>query len=243
MNEKLSRYYRSAIGKGVWIVTFCGVFIALTAERLSGIIGRDNIAIDLLRSLLSMAVVATVFLFFEKQVRTRLWKHAYPELDVSGNWTGETTYQIQQIPEEGKKPEDYEPETVDHRIEFDQTCLTLKVKPTLVKDYPGAWYSLVAGFEGNELRYAYQVNYGNAPNRPESATGYEQLQLMGTEDGKSPAQLTGTFCHCAWGQRPVYSGTVTFRRQPPREDRRGVFSRTWTICVGLFAKFLKPRVD
>jgi hypothetical protein len=242
MDDRLARYYRNALSKGVWVITFLGVYLALTAERLAGILGDDSMWVDLLRSGLSMSVIAASFLFLERRVRTKLWKLAHPELDVSGIWEGETTYQIQQVAGDGESAEGYEPETTPHEIQFVQDCLTLRVGPTVAHDYPGSWFSLVAGFGENQVRYAYRVNYGKSPRRPSSATGYEELQLTALEKGQRPTELTGIFSHCAWGQKPVYSGTVRFNRRLDPEDSRSLLHRLSKSCAKLIAHWLKPRV-
>lgn len=243
MENKLIRYYRSALSKGVWIITFFGVYLALIAEILVDKLGEDSIWVDLIRSGLSMCVIATLFLLFEKQVRTRLWKLAHPELDISGIWKGETTYQVQEINKKGCHSDDYKPEISSHEIRFSQDCLNLKVEPTVAENYPGAWFSLVAGFGKDQIRYAYQVNYGNTPNRPDSAVGYEELNIIETDAGQRPIKLAGTFSHCAGGQRPVYSGTVSFHRDVSTEKPTKKSIRLLNKCTKVVALLLKPRVE
>jgi len=245
MENKLARYYRSALSKFVWLIAVFGAAINLAIRWLSEQLGPDSLLVDALGSLLSFGVIAGLFLLAEKQIRTRLWRLAYPELDLTGKWSGATRYEKRPIPEISGSKDDFVPFERPNDVLLEQDCLDISVAAAVAPSSTGSWYSLASEFEvlktGPTVRYAYRVDYGGAAGFPHEAIGYETLSVVEPTLGVRPIRLSGSFSHCARGQTPVYSGSVAFSRieEAPRSKwvRVGIFLGT------RIAKFGKPKVE
>lgn len=204
MQRVLFRYYRVALARVAWIIALVAVGVGALLLQIDGA--------RWLTSLLSVGVVAAVFLGCERLVRIHLWRYAYPHFDFSGKWVGATNYKP--VPETPGSDRGGDGFTVHHEIVFAQDCLGIEVIPSDGKAYEGGWNSLVCSLtHGGCIEYAYEVNYDGSPRFPIDALGYERLKVIDsqTSDGR-PTRLTGNFYHCVRGKWPVYNGTVRFER-------------------------------
>jgi hypothetical protein len=196
----------------------------------------------LLRSCLSIAVIGFIFRVIEKFVRTKLWKYAYPELDFSGKWVGKTIYDVMQIASFEKTPKDHKVFFINHEIIFIQDCLSISIGPTVADHYSGGWKSYAATLGNSDIQYAYCVRYNASDLFPSEAFGFERLNVIDPKDGNPPVKMSGSFAHCAWGQTPVYSGTVSFERNIARGST-SLLHRLVCFVMIVLAKLTKPRVD
>jgi hypothetical protein len=207
--------------------------------------GADSRVVHLLPTLLSSSVIGGLFLFAEKQIRERLWKLAYPELDLDGTWSGGTSYNIRYIPADTPMNPFQEFER-PNKVLLRQNCHHIVVSSTAAPGDSGHWSSLTADLviepNGPTVRYAYQVVYGPSSGLfPPEAIGYETLSVLNPVDGTRPVQLRGSFYHCARGQRPVYSGSVAFTRESKEIPSSGW--RRFCLWLGrLIANYCKPSV-
>lgn len=157
------------------------------------------------------ALVGVLFLTAEWFIRTHLWKYELRNVDFSGVWRGTTTYTALEKPGGGVKAGGSLPAPSEHKARIDQNCLRIQITAT---EKPFVWYSLSMDItSAGQLGYAYEVSYKTKGFPPE-AIGYEKMNVV--EYGrprlgkKRPVKLAGTFAHCAYGQAPVYRGTVEF---------------------------------
>ena len=248
MNDTLERYYRSALRKSVWLITMLGISVFWILPDFNSVLGIDEKWVNqLIKSVLSIGVIGGVFLFIEKQIRTTFWKYAHPEIDFSGIWTGTTAYHDRVVPSENQTFPAFEPfDSAEHKVKFQQDCLSIQIKPTISEDYKGGWESLTMSLDDKlNLRYAYEVYYGKTGKFPKEAKGYEELKITDTTSDKKPSKLDGSFGHCAWGQFPLYSGTVSFKRDPVDEvpsKSKTRWERIRSYVLHHLSNFLKPAV-
>jgi hypothetical protein len=247
MENKLTRYYRSALSRCVWLIALFGVGVNLLVGWASRTWGTDNWGTHLVEGLLSSGAIAGLFLFAERQIRTRLWKLAYPELDLDGTWSGATTYERQHISSTGSTSDpSFAPFERANNVLLVQNCLTIAVKASIAPNKKGNWHSLASQIVDSEtgpsVRYAYYVDYGGASGFPSEVIGYETLSVVNPTPGVRPEMLSGSFAHCARGQAPVFSGSVAFfRSQEPKEPAKAEKFARW---VGTrIAKLGKPKVE
>lgn len=185
-------------------------------------------------------------MFSEKLVRQSLWKIAYPELDFQGTWQGHTEYCFQYLEHQENSDTKFIPFKKHHDIRFKQDCLSVRVDYDETEAFHG-WNSTVATIFHNNgtpgLRYAYEVQYKQGIDKdeklPVSSKGFEEILVVGTEEGKRPSKVTGSFSHSCDGPRPIYSGTVSFQRNLD-ETKRSVFD--WLV-YGIVKFWLKPPAE
>lgn len=245
MDSKLARYYRSALSKFVWLIALLGAAVNLLISWASERFGQDSVIADVAGSLLSFGVIASLFLFAEKKIRTRLWRLAYPEWDLSGKWSGETRYEKCFDLNISGPNDTFQPFERPNDVILEQDCLEITVVAAVSPTSRGSWYSLASEFEvlrtGPTVRYAYRVDYGGVPGFPHEAVGYEILNVVEPILGKRPLRLSGSFSHCMRGQGPVYSGSVAFSRVDEIPASRW---KRFVIFLGTrIAKFGKPTVE
>lgn len=232
MNKVVQRYHRYALSRVIWALsTVVGLLFAIGLGLASD--GILNKAIGLITS---VAVVGGVFFLFERLIRTRLWRTAYPEYDFQGAWSGYTEYCIPEGVSRKEKAE-FQPFKIHHDIRFKQDCLSVMVDYDETEAYQG-WNSTIATLFKEKgkvgLRYAYEVTYRQGESRddrlPLTSRGLEEISVVASEVGKMPLRVTGTFAHTTDGPNPKYSGTVEFSRQIEEVDKES----RW--CENVLAK-------
>ena len=171
--------------------------------------GGNGIVIWVLEHATNRVVIVIILAAAEWYVRKHLWrwKWFHSKLDFSGEWTGNTTYRHAQVGTVSNLPQE-----VPQTVTFEQDCLSIRLRPSEGKDFVFKSRCIDIQDNGSQLVYAYFVSYGGAPNRPESAHGFEWLDVLSYDEEDRPAKLKGKFAHCADGQTPVLSGSVEMTR-------------------------------
>lgn len=222
MNEILQRYHRYALSRVIWVLSIIvGLLFALGLGLES-----DALLDKAIGFATSVAVVGGAFFLFERLIRIRLWKIAYPEYNFQGTWTGHTEYCISEGVTEKEKTE-FQPFKIYHDIRFKQDCLSVMVDYDETDAYQG-WNSTIATLFKEKgkvgLRYAYEVTYrqGDSGDErlPSTSRGLEEISVVASEEGKMPVRVTGTFAHTTDGPNPKYSGTVEFSRKIVKADKK-----------------------
>lgn len=221
MNEILQRYHRYALSRVTWALSVVVGLLFATGFGLTS----DSILIKAIGFVTSVSVVGGVFFLFEKLIRIRLWKIAYPEYDFQGTWSGYTEYCIPEGVSKKVKAE-FQPFKIYHDIRFKQNCLSVMVDYDVTESYQG-WNSTIATLFNEEgkvgLRYAYKVTYRKGESRdnrlPLTSRGLEEISVVESEEGKMPLKVSGTFTHTTDGPNPKYSGTVEFSRKVEETDK------------------------
>jgi hypothetical protein len=214
-------------------------------------LASDNLINKAIGFATSVAVVGGTFFLFEKLIRTRLWKIAYPEYDFQGSWNGHTEYCIP----EGvtiKEKTEFQPFKIYHDIRFKQDCLSVMVDYDETGAYQG-WNSTIATLFREKgkvgLRYAYEVTYRQGEARDErlplTSRGLEEISVVASEEGKMPSRVTGTFAHTTDGPNPKYSGTVEFSRKIEKvnKDAKWYQNILAKIEYALVKFWLKPPAE
>lgn len=242
MQDKLQKFHRYALGRLVWTLSILIGFLLAYLWSLA----PDSFINRILAPLTSAAVVGGIFLFSEKLVRQSLWKIAYPELDFQGTWHGHTEYCCQYLDNQDGTESKFSPFKKYHDISFKQDCLSIRIDYAETDSFHG-WNSTVATISYDKgipgLRYAYEVQYKQGIDKdtklPKSSKGFEEILVVGSEEGKRPSKVTGTFSHSCDGPRPMYSGTVSFKRNLD-DTKKNVLSCFLHILVKFW---LKPPAD
>lgn len=247
MNEILHRYHRYALSRVIWALSiFIGFLFAIGLGLAS-----DNLLNKVIGFVTSVAVVGGMFFFFERLIRIKLWRIAYPEYDFQGTWSGHTEY----CTSEGmskKEQAEFQPFKISHDIRFKQDCLSVMVDYDETKAYQG-WNSTIATLFKEKgkvgLRYAYEVTYRQGESRDErlplTSRGLEEISVVASEEGKMPLRVTGTFAHTTDGPNPKYSGTVEFNRQIEEDDKEARWYESILAKIEcVIVKFwLKPQLS
>ncbi len=221
MNDILQRFHRYALSRVVWPLSILVGLVFAIGWSLA----PDNPLTNFLAPLTSAAAVGGSFLFFERLIRSRLWKIAYPEYDFQGIWNGHTEYCNPECVSEEEKT-NFQPFKKYHDIRFKQDCLSVMVDYDETEAYQG-WNSTIATLFKEKgrvgLRYAYEVTYRQGETRdgrlPVTSRGLEEISVVASEEAKMPLRVTGTFAHTTDGSSPKYSGTVEFSRKIEKIDR------------------------
>ncbi len=222
MNDILQRYHRYALSRVIWVLSIIvGLVFAVGWD-----LAPNNLVNKIIGFITSVAVVGGVFFFFERLIRTRLWKIAYPEYVFEGTWSGHTEYCSPEGVLEEEKIK-FQPFKKYHDIRFKQDCLSVIVDYDETEAYQG-WNSTIATLFKESgrvgLRYAYEVTYRQGESRdkrlPETSRGLEEISVVASEEGKQPLRVTGTFAHTTDGPNPKYSGTVEFSRKINESDKK-----------------------
>lgn len=244
MNDLLFLYYRQSLSRIIPLITLAvGSLLAFAWGPQSNQLFDKTIAV-----ITSTAAIGGLFLMFERLVRARLWRIAYPEFDFEGKWSGRTHYRSANGGTTINN-QDFCAFTTEHEIQFEQDCLSIRVVYGESKAFLG-WNSTLATIfnEGSRigLRYAYEVRYRgeeDADQRlPVSARGLEELFVVGPKTGTKPSRMTGTFSHVLNGASPIYSGTVEFAREITSSPNK----MNWIVRVitflelGLVKLWLRP---
>lgn len=209
MNDLVRYYTARLIVLAVGVALF-GIFVDQFAiPKAVAALGQDSWPVTILGNLNSRIAIFLYLTAGEIGVRKYLWKLEKPELDFSGEWTGESNYNTVQIGD----VHGHVPFSTQHLVRIEQDCLSLRIAPSSGAGFVH-WGSLALDLaEGNTLRYAYWVNYADKSRFPEKAKGYEEMKVTRYDGKRRPNVMTGEFFHCAQGMIPVYSGTVTFSRK------------------------------
>lgn len=239
MNDVLQRFHRYALGRVTWPLSL--VVGSLFAFGWS--LAPDNPLNTFLGPLTSAAAVGGAFWYFERIIRLRLWKIAYPEYDFNGTWKGYTEYCRPEGISENEKL-NFKPFKKFHDIRFKQDCLSVMVDYDETDAYQG-WNSTVATLFSEKgkvgLRYAYEVTYRQGEKRdkrlPYNSKGLEEINVVGSEEGKFPTRVTGVFAHTTDGPAPKYSGLVTFDRKIEETTNEP----NWLIII--VVKYLMPPAE
>jgi hypothetical protein len=214
MNDVLFRYYRQSLSRVIPVIALAvGALIAFGWSPKTNQLFDKVIAI-----ITSTAAIGGLFLMFEKLVRVRLWRIAYPEFDFEGRWSGHTNY-LSVYGGSTMTNQGFCAFSTVHDIQFEQDCLSIRVVYDESEAFLG-WNSTLATIfnEGGRtgLRYAYEVTYRKGKNTdyrlPDKSSGLEELFVVGPKVGRKPSRVTGTFSHALSGSTPMYSGTVEFTR-------------------------------
>jgi hypothetical protein len=246
------RYYQNALTRCAWLIAVLATAANGILEWLNPVLEWISVQLGLNQQLapyvgrlaLSIGVIGGLFLLCEKTIRETLWRLAYPELDLNGIWSGETTYNRRHIDAAGGTSP-FTPFSRNNDVLLKQDCLGISVGATKAPgpDEVGAWYSLAAELsddkEGPVVQYLYYVNYGDMEGFPHEAKGYEALRVLNSTAGVRPAHVHGEFAHCAQGQIPVYSGTVKFERIAP-PSAPGFWRRAGMAFLTFIARRLRP---
>lgn len=218
--RELEIYYRRRLTMLVGVIVTLAIAYQLKAEPwlLDQIVVQVHWIVKTVGSVLAGAL----FLGGEWLIRRHLWRLESPELDLSGDWVGESQYEAMHIKRDlpGQAPIVL-PFTKEHSVSIRQDCFSVAIAATAEGFHK--WNSIVMTFRPpDELEYAYSVTYlaEDADRFPKKAVGFEQMKITGWEPlrfgRRRPRVLKGDFSHCAMGQTPVYSGTVTFTRKSAR---------------------------
>jgi len=240
MNDDLQRFHRYALSRTVWPLSLIVGFIFAIGWSLA----PESPINRFFGPLTSAAAVGGSSLFFEKLIRTRLWKIAYPEFDFQGTWIGHTEYCHQDSVSQEEKNK-FKPFKKLHPIRFKQDCLSVMVDYDQTEAYQG-WNSTIATLFKEKgkigLRYAYEVTYrqGEAKDNklPNTSKGLEEISVVAPIEGARPNMVTGTFAHTTDGPSPRYSGTVEFKRQKDRHESRYNWAESFIVKY-----WLKPPAD
>ena len=95
-----------------------------------------------------------------------------------------------------------------------QDCLSCKLSPMAAEPYAVNWGSIALEIdtENEKISYAYYINYSSPYFPCQKVKGLEELRVTGRDEKNRPLMLSGTFSHCAMGQKPVYKGKVRYNR-------------------------------
>lgn len=212
--EKLQRFYRymlrslvvaivgAAVAYHVWLIPRLKFMTPETAKAVGSF------------------VIPGIFFLGEWVINKHLWKLFFRGLNVSGDWVGTTVYETAQIPRPGLKHEVFAKK--DHSVKIEQDCFSVSIITT--DEGFNKWSSIVMTFQPPFLSYAYEVRYNPEDHWrfPERAIGYEKMEIVRKKNESPnswPRKLRGDFWHCAMGQTPVYSGSVTFRRSKSKQEQ------------------------
>ncbi len=212
--EQLKEYYRRRL------TTLTGIIIGLvifdSSVFITNYLGKENWAKIIVSFLTNRYVLISIFIAGELTIRKFLWKLEKAKFDFDGIWEGETVY------EKVHKGTMSVPHTSEHRIVLKQDCISLKLKVDEVKEHYPTWGSKAINILGEDtILYAYFVNYRDKQNFPaREVLGYEELTVVERGTLQRPTKLNGFFAHCAQGQEPLLSGSVTFKRVKKRLGQR-----------------------
>lgn len=205
--DELLKYYKTrlsalALSVGLGIVFLEEVAFPYVVSQL----GANHWFASLLGYATSRLAIVVILAAGEFVIRKYLWKIERSELDLSGNWTGITTFDKVRI---GKPIKTF---TTDYKVRIQQDCLSIRILPSTGSKFVN-WGSLAIELADKDtLRYAYWVKYSDRSRFPLEAVGFEEVHVTERDEKDRPVELTGRFDHCARGQTPVYSGSVKFIR-------------------------------
>ena len=215
--ELLRYLYHLAIR--IWAVVmalFSYVVVNYIAPKVPTSWSRHDIH-NLIAGLATSGIVLSImFLVGERLIRTKVWKWIQPGLDLDGEWLGETFYTRLEQPTTAVTSKDFHAFSCEHDVHIAQDCLSISIKPSKGASFTD-WGSITATLDRDcNFSFLYWVNYGDRVRFPTTAHGYERL--CATKHKKAPRRgmpilLTGSFYHCAGGEKPIYSGNTVFIRK------------------------------
>jgi len=155
-----------------------------------------------------IALSVVLYVYCLDHIDKEGWKKKFPQYNVSGKWSNETTYRKSLVP---NKEWDILEEKKESIMTITQTCRTIKVEPSPSEHFK--WHSLLANWdEHKHLHILYEVRYFHDlidNGRPEIRIGYEQMTLVGDD---SPYELRGNFSHClSFDGKPMFMGNVVYK--------------------------------
>lgn len=166
--------------------------------------------------LVSIGILSFLFLGIELFIRKLMWKLVYPDLNLEGEWIGETFYTQLEQPTPKATLKKFAPFSRKHDVYIQQDCLHISIKPSKGASFTN-WGSIAATIDSDtNMKYLYWVNYSEDAKFPNSANGYEHLSatmFKGKSRNSIPILLTGNFGHCTGAEKPIYSGRTVFIRK------------------------------
>jgi hypothetical protein len=216
--DNLKDYYVNRIKELVVIIAMLsGTISSQVIPILTQEYASDSIIMWAIRVITSTAAFSALFIICENFIRNKLWKMENPEYDFSGKWVGTSIYEIV----EGDGPP---PKPLVCELNVEQDCLSSKLSPVKGGPYASNWGSIAFEIDLDKegLSYAYYANglseayYPSCTNDrlpTQQIKGLEETKVIKRDEKKRPLELSGTFSHCAQGQKPLYRGTVNYKRK------------------------------